>query len=183
MEAATKSAAGGTSKGKRGKGPTTVAREYFAAINDRDLDAAARMWQQGGVDRLVGMAELRVPGEFKQWFGQVFAAFPDFEFEVLTIAASKDHAAVRWRATGTFDGTGKFEGMTPNGAAVEIEGCDMLTVRDGKIIANHAYLNATDMARQLGAMPPAGSAAEKAMLGAFNAKTAAAKAIQQLRDR
>jgi steroid delta-isomerase-like uncharacterized protein len=180
MEAATEPS---KSKAKRGKGPTTVAREYFGAINDRDLDAAASMWEAGRFDHLVGMADLRVPGEFKQWFGQIFAAFPDFEFEILTIAASKEHAAVRWRATGTFNGTGAFEGMKPNGASIAIEGCDMLTIRDGRITENFAYLNATDMARLLGAMPPAGSVAEKGMIAAFNAKTAAAKAIQGMRDR
>jgi steroid delta-isomerase-like uncharacterized protein len=179
MEAGT----GTSEKSKpRAKGPTTVARRYFQAINDRDLDAAAELWEPGGIDRLVGMAELAVPGEFKQWFSRLFAAFPDYEFEVLTIAASKEHAAVRWRATGTFDGNGKFEGMNPNGASIEIEGCDMLTVRDGKIVENHAYLNATEMARQLGAMPPAGSVAEKGMIGAVNAKTATVKAIQRLRE-
>lgn len=185
MEAASKTTDSKTDRAKksRGKGPTTVARAYFEAINERDLDAAAGMWEPGGIDRLVGMAELRVPGEFKQWFGQLFQAFPDFEFEVLTIAASKDNAAVRWRATGTFEGTAKFEGMTPNGASVTIEGCDMLTVRDGRIVENHAYLNGTDMVRQLGAMPPAGSAAEKGMIAAFNAKTAAVKAVQRFRDR
>ena len=66
--------------------------------------------------------------------------------------------------------------MNPNGASIAIKGCDMLTIRDGKIVENHAYLNGTEMARQLGAMPPAGSAAEKGMVGAFNAKTAVAKA-------
>lgn len=180
MEAATESPA---KPRTRGKGPTTVARAYFEAINDRDLDAAAAMWEQGRIDRLVGMADLRVPGEFKQWFSQLFEAFPDFKFEVLTIAASKEHAAVRWRVAATFNGTAKFEGLTPNDATIEIEGCDMLTIRDGKIVENHAYLNGTDIARQLGAMPPAGSIAEKGMLGAVNARTAAARGIQRLRDR
>lgn len=180
MEAATKP----DSQSKpRAKGPTTVARAYFQAINDHDLDAAAAMWEPGGIDRLVGMAELRVPGEFKRWFSGVFSAIPDFQFEILAVAASKENAAVRWRVTGTFDGTGKFEGMTPNGASITIEGCDMLTIRDGKITENHAYLNGTEMARQLGAMPPAGSVAEKGMIGAVNAKTAIGKAVRQLRDR
>ena len=177
-------AAGAPTKSKpRAKGPTTVARAYLEAINDRDLDAAAAMWEPGRIDRLVGMADLRVPGEFKQWFSRLFGAFPDFKFEVLTIAASKENAAVRWRASATFNGTGKFEGMTPNDASIEIEGCDMLTIRDGKIVENHAYLNGTEMARQLGAMPPAGSVAEKGMIGALNAKTAVARGVQRLRDR
>jgi steroid delta-isomerase-like uncharacterized protein len=180
MEAATNPA--GRSK-PRAKGPTTVARAYFEAINERDLDAAAAMWEPGGIDRLVGLAELRVPGDFKRWFSTLFAAFPDFEFEIVTIAASKENAAVRWRASATFSGTGRFEGMTPNGASIEIEGCDMLTISDGKIAENHAYLNGTELARQLGAMPPAGSIAEKGMVGAVNAKTAIGKAVERLRDR
>lgn len=178
MEAATET------KGRsRAKGPTTVARAYFEAINEHDLDTAGAMWEPGGIDRLVGMADLRAPGEFKQWFSNTFAAFPDFRLEVLAIAASKESAAVRWRATGTFNGTAKFEGLSPNGASIDIEGCDMLTIRDGRIVANHAYINATELARQLGAMPPAGSTPEKAMLAAFNAKTAAVQAIERLRDR
>lgn len=174
---------GTETKKSRTPGPTTVARAYFKAINERDLDAAAQMWKPGCVDTLSGMAELRVPGEFKQWFGSLFAAFPDFAFEVLTVAATKENVAVRWRATGTFNGTGRFEGMKPNGARIAIEGCDMLTVVDGEIVANHAYMNGTDLARQLGAMPPAGSPAERAMLGAFNARTSAKEAIQRFRER
>ncbi|HUG36118.1 MAG TPA: ester cyclase [Candidatus Limnocylindrales bacterium] len=181
MEAASKPPS--KSKQTRVKGPTTVARAYFEAIAARDIDAAAALWEPGSTDRLVGMAEFRVPGEFKQWFSQLFSAFPDFRFEVLSIAASKENAAVRWKATGTFNGTARFEGMTPNGAWIEVEGCDMMTIKDGKIVENHGYMNATDVARQLGAMPPAGSAAERGMVGAVNAKTAAVKAIQRLRDR
>jgi predicted ester cyclase len=174
-----------TTNGKTTKtpGPTAVARAYFKAIGDRDLDAAADMWVPGSTDRLVGFAEFTVPAGFKQWFGTLFAAFPDFKFEVVTVTASKENAAVRWRATGTFNGTAKFEGMKPNGASIAIEGCDMLTVREGKIVDNHAYMNGSDLARQLGAMPPADSPAEKAMIAAFNARTSAKEAIQRFRER
>lgn len=175
----------GTTNGKQAKtpGPTAVARTYFKAISERDLDAAADLWVPGSTDRLVGLAELSVPAGFKQWFGTLFAAFPDFRFEVLTVTASKENAAVHWRATGTFEGTARFEGMKPNGATIDISGCDMLTIREGKIVDNHAYMNGTELARQLGAMPPAGSPAEKAMIGAFNARVSAKEAIQRLRDR
>jgi len=90
---------------------------------------------------------------------------------VTDLISEGNQAAVRWRATGTFNGTGKFEGMIPNGASIEIEGLDLLTVEDGLIVENHAYTNAMDTARKLGALPPQQSIGEKAMLGAFNAKT------------
>jgi glyoxylase-like metal-dependent hydrolase (beta-lactamase superfamily II) len=44
--------------------------------------------------------------------------------------------------------------LQPNGARVAIEGCDVLTVTaDGLIDRNHAYMNAADVARQLGILP------------------------------
>ena len=33
----------------------------------------------------------------------------------------------------------------------------MLTIRDGRIQRNDAYMNGAELARQLGALPPAGS--------------------------
>ena len=149
----------------RTPGPTTVARAYFKAIAEKDLDAAAALWVPGSTDRLVGFAEFDVPTGFKQWFSALYAAFPDFKFEVLEVTSAKENAAVGWRATGTFNGTGRFEGMKPNGNSIDITGCDMLTIREGKIVDNYGYMNGTEMARQLGAAPPAGSPAEKAMIG------------------
>lgn len=166
------------------RGPTTVARAYFAALDAHDLDAAEALWKPGAIDRAVGLFEFPVPGsDFRNWFGAMFAAMPNIEFEVIQAIAQKETAVVRWVARGTFDGTGTFEGLTPTGAQVEVEGCDVITVRDGLIVENHGYLNGADMARQLGALPPIGSPAEKAMTAALNAKTAAAKRIRDFRSR
>ncbi len=54
-------------------------------------------------------------------------------------------------------------------------------MRDGKIISNHAYTNGMEFARQVGALPPPGSAAERAMAAAFNAKTALVGRLQRSR--
>lgn len=179
-EAATESTAAKRSR----KGPTTIARAYFTALGEHDLDAAEALWKPGSLDRIVGMAEFRVPGpEFRAWFGSLFAAAPDFSFEILSITAQRDTAATRYVARATFDGTGKFEGLVPNGARVEVEGCDVTVVEDGLIVANHGYLNGAEMARQLGALPPQGSLAERGMTGALNVKVAAAQALQRLRER
>lgn len=160
-----------------------VATAYFDAIKARDVDAMAAVWKPGSTDHFYGMADLRVPEDLRAWFGNLFRAFPDFVMEVADMVAYGDKAAVRWTATGTFTGPGKFEGLTATGARVELEGLDLLTISDGLIVENRAYTNAMEMARQMGAMPPAGSVGEKAMFGAVNARTAAAGAIQRLRDR
>lgn len=149
----------------------TIARAYFAAVAARDVEAMAVCWKPGTLDVIHGVVEMRVPEDLRSWFGDLFRAFPDFSFEVLDVMAAGEKAAVRWHATGTFNGTGRFEGLDPNGGRVDIEGCDVLTVRDGLVVHNDAYMNGAEMARQLGALPPAGSPVEKAMTGLLNLKT------------
>ena len=166
-----------------GAGTAEVARAYFAAVADRDPDAMVECWEPGGVDRLVGLAELRAPDEVRAWFATLFAAVPDFTFDVIELVAEGDRAAVRWRSRGTFDGTGKFEGVAPTGAELEFEGIDLVEVRDGKIRSLHAYLNGMDLARQMGVMPKAGSLEDRAMLAAVNARTAARDRLRRLRER
>ena len=165
------------------KSARQVATAYFEAIADRDIEAMMQLWEPGGYGHMYGMASLRAPDGYRQWFGNLFRAFPDFLFEVTDMVAYGDKAAVRWRARGTFNGPGKFEGLLPTGSRIELEGLDLLTIRDGLIRENRAYTNATEMARQLGAMPPAGSVGEKLMLGAVNLRTAALAAARRLLDR
>jgi predicted ester cyclase len=161
--------------GGDGSGPEAVARAYFDAVAKRDVEAMAACWEPGSLDVLHGVADLRVPEDLRTWFGALFAAFPDWRFEVLDVLAAGEKAAVHWRATGTFDGSGSFEGLLPNGRRVEVQGCDVLTVREGRVVRNDAYMNGAEIARQLGALPPAGSPPERALTGALNLKTRLAR--------
>ena len=49
--------------------------------------------------------------------------------------------------------------MRPTGRAVDLDGMDMLWVRDGRIERIEVYMDGMTMARQLGAMPPKDSRA------------------------
>jgi len=148
-----------------------VVREYFDALLAKDLDRAVATWKPGSQDRLYGFADIVAPHGIRDYFAGLFGAVPDFTIEVDSMVAEGDQVAVHWHAAGTFDGSQKFQGLVPNGRRVELEGLDLLTVEDGLIVENHAYTNAMDTARKLGALPPQQSIGEKAMLGAFNAKT------------
>lgn len=156
-----------------------VARAYFEAAASQDIEAMVACWEPGSVDLLHGVEEFRVPEGMREWFGALFAAFPDFRFEVLDVLAGGEKAAVRWRATGTFDGSGTFAGLRPNGRGVDIEGCDVLTVRAGKVVRNDAYLNGAELVRQLGVLPPLGSPQERALLAAANLKTRIAARLRR----
>jgi steroid delta-isomerase-like uncharacterized protein len=155
------------------------ARAYFEAVAARDLDAMTDFYELGGTGEIHGLVELTVPHSYRAWFANLFAAFPDFHFEILDVVAEGDRAAVRWHATGTFDGNTRFEGIDPTGARIDVTGCDVLTIRNGKIHRNDAYLNGAQMAQQLGALPPAGSPAERAMLAALNLKTRVVRALRR----
>lgn len=156
-----------------------LARAYFEAVAARDLDAMTSFWEPGGTGVIHGLVELTAPDTYRAWFANLFAAFPDFRFEILDVVAEGEQAAVRWRATGTFSGDVQFEGMDPTGARVDLTGCDLLRIHNGKIRRNDAYMNGAQMAQQLGALPPTGSLAERAMLAAFNLKTRLVRALRR----
>jgi predicted ester cyclase len=155
-----------------------IVREYFDALTAKDLDRAVATWKPGGEDRLYGFADMTAPHGIREYFAGIFAAIPDFALEVNSMVAEGDRVAVHWRASGTFNGTQKFQGLVPNGRRVELEGLDLLTVSDGMIVSNHAYTNGMEFARQVGALPPQDSGPERAMAAAFNAKTAIEKRIR-----
>ncbi|MET0750878.1 MAG: ester cyclase [Solirubrobacterales bacterium] len=159
-----------------------LAKAYFGAIADRDLDLAVSLWKPGGRDLIHGIADLKAPNDIKAFFNGLYSAFPDYEFEILELAASGKNAACRWHSTGTFLGPGRFQGLAPTGARIELEGCDMLRVEDGLIVENNAYVNGALIAQQLGLLPQQGSTADRVVTGAFNAKTAALGHLRRLRD-
>jgi predicted ester cyclase len=156
-----------------------LARSYFEAIARQDIDAMESHYEPGGGGPIHGLVDLKVGENYREWFTNLFNAFPDWKFEILNLVAEGNKAAVEWRATATFNGTAKFEGMDPNGAKLDVQGCDMVTFKDGKIQRIDAYSSGTEIARQLGALPPQGSAAERGMTAALNLKTRATKALRR----
>lgn len=158
-----------------------IAKRYFAALAARDLDAATACWRPGGIDRLVGAQELVAPHGIREYFSELFDAFPDFRIEVLETTTGRSRCVVRWRAWGTFAGPGRFQGFAPNHARLDIEGCDVVCVQDELIVRNDAYLDSGDIARQLGLLPAAGSPAEARLTRLANARTRALGAFHGVR--
>jgi glyoxylase-like metal-dependent hydrolase (beta-lactamase superfamily II)/predicted ester cyclase len=148
-----------------------VVREYFEALARGEADAPRRFYAPDGRGHIHGVVGPASSEEASAFFATVFGAFPDWRFEVLDLVAEGDRAAVRWRARGTFAGPSSFLGFEPTGARADLEGADMVWVRDGRIVRLEAYMNGAQLARQLGALPPQASTAEQRMARAFNART------------
>lgn len=150
---------------------TDIAKRYFAAIGARDLDAATALRAPGAIDRFVGGEELIAPDGIQRYFSELYGAMPDFSLEVLDLTTSRNRTAVRWKARGTFAGPGHFQGLAPNGARLEVEGCDVLTVENDLIVHNDAYVDTGAIARGLGVLPPLGSTAEQRFTRLANSRT------------
>jgi len=133
--------------------PAEIVNRYFKAVNDHDLAAVGSLWSESGVDRFVGQQDVVGPAGVRGYFAELFDAFPDFALDVLELVPADGRVAGRWRARGTFAGPGKFQGFEPNGAQIEIEGCDVITVEGDLIRHNDAYVDSGGIARQLGFLP------------------------------
>jgi glyoxylase-like metal-dependent hydrolase (beta-lactamase superfamily II)/predicted ester cyclase len=154
--------------------PTTtaaVADAYFDALTRRDVEAAVDLWEPGGRENVRGQVDTHAPEGVRDFLSALFGAFPDLRFEVVETTVQDDRAAVRWRATGTFAGEPLLTGIEATGDRVELEGVDVLVVRDGRVVENNAFADGLGLARQIGLVPPAASTVDRRMTKAFNART------------
>lgn len=147
-----------------------VVRRYFDAVGRHDLDAAMACWAPGSIDHLAPVGELRVPDELRAYFVDLFAAMPDFQYEVLDMFEQGGKVAAHWHARGTFTGR-RYQGIEPNGAEIETLGADLVQVEDGLIRRLDSYWDESALARQIGVLPAKRSPQERVLFGLFNAKT------------
>jgi glyoxylase-like metal-dependent hydrolase (beta-lactamase superfamily II)/predicted ester cyclase len=149
----------------------TVTRRYFEAIGAHDVDGAAAMWAPEGREDVRGQGLFIGPEGLREFIGDLVGAIPDLRVEILSTTTEEDRCALHWRFSGTFAGPRSFNGINPTGDRMELEGVDVLTVRDGLIQSNDAFTDTMAVPRQIGMMPPLHSPAEQRLTGAFNVKT------------
>ena len=150
--------------------PKEVAEAALASFAAHDADQVAANAHPDCVEHFLPIGEFRGRTAIRDFYLEVFAAFPDFEVEVERIVADDRYAAVYWKARGTFSGA-PFQGIAPNGRRAELLGTDAMEIQDGLIVRNTIYWDGAAFARDLGLLPPQGSRAERAMLAAFNVRT------------
>jgi len=153
-----------------------VAREYFRAIDEHDVERAVALWAPGGRENVRGQVDTVAPDGVRAFIGGLVAAVPDLDMQVVSTTSEGERCGVQWRARGIFAGE-TYNGIHATGSRLDLEGFDLLTVRDGLIQTNDAFTDGLSFARQIGMMPPQGSAAERGMTGAFNVRT---KVVERL---
>lgn len=156
-----------------------IASEFFAGVQSRDVDRMQSVWKVDSIDAFPGFRTMRVPEEQRVFFEQFFDAFHDWAPEVLDITCEGNVAVVHWRLTVGFTGPGQFDGFDATGRRGTVQGCDRLIIEDGKIVHLDAYFDTMEMAREIGLMPPAGSAADKGMTRMVNLQTRIKRALKR----
>ena len=114
-----------------------------------------------------------MPEETRPFFEELFAAVPDYTYELLDVVAAGGRVLVRWRVTGRFTG-GPLQRVRANGKQLEFEGVDFLRVEDGLIHGNDAYWDEAGLLRAIGLLPARDSRQERALVALFNARVAVA---------
>ena len=147
-----------------------IARRYFDSVARHDLDEAMACWVPGGIDHLAPVGELRVPDELRAYFEELFAAMPDFAYEVTSLIEEGDLRKIRMANLAIFTGR-PYAGINANGSTISTEGADLDQVEDGLIKRLDSYWDDSAIARQIGVLPARKSGQERMLLGLFNTKT------------
>ncbi|HQR25954.1 MAG TPA: ester cyclase [Nocardioides sp.] len=158
--------------------PSELLRWVFERLNAHDVVSLRPFWTEDTVEYFPD-ATCRGADEVAAYFSDKFAAIEGFHLDVVAIAESGDDALVHWRMTGRHTGT--LLGVAATGTAIEIDGIDHFVLRDGRVLTNTVVFDQMAFARQVGLLPPDGSAVDKALKAAFNTKTRAAGALRRSR--
>jgi len=161
-----------------------VARETFRILfEEKDLSRAPELWSENSVDHFVAAGEtVRGTRALTEWFREVLIAVPDLTMEIENAFDDGGRqVVVQWRIRGTFSG-GPFLGIEPTGRALDFKGVDVFRFDDEwRVAENTVYYDGAEFARQIGMLPPRGSAADRMTLKAFNARARLTERIKRRR--
>lgn len=144
-----------------------IAERYLAAANRHDTAAMAALWEPGGREEFPTFEQtFTAPDEFAQHFDSLFLAFPDVQWETVSVTNAADLVVVRSKMHGTH--LGSYQGIAPTRKRFSVDTIDFLRIRNGKIVHNEVIFDGLRVLRQLGVLPPPGSTRERAMQSAFN---------------
>ena len=132
-------------------------------MSNQTTAAATRFYElysNGAIDRIVDLlSEDYVSHGFgdggrdnlRQSLEGFRAAFPDITFTVEDTITEADKVAVKTTMRGTH--RGPFAGRPASGNTIEVGGCDVFRVRDGKIVEAWWLGDSGSMLMQIGAIP------------------------------
>ena len=129
----------------------SIAADMVEKVNSRDIDGFREMLHpdytyQGaggpvekGVDAGVAVVETFTN------------AFPDLKLAITNQYTDDDISVLEFTATGTHKA--ELQGIPATGKFVTVHVCDVVTIRDGKVVGEREYYDQLGMMQQLGVIP------------------------------
>ena len=128
-----------------------LVEQMIAALNARDLDRYAQKIDTSYIGESETVAgPVRGPEGARQALNMLFTAFPDLNIQVEQILASGDHVVARARLTGTHKGN--YAGVAPTNRSVTWHGCNVVEIRNGKVVGSRVYADNASVFQQLGVL-------------------------------
>jgi steroid delta-isomerase-like uncharacterized protein len=131
----------------------TVAAFYRTVFESGDIDAVSLMMAEDFVDHAPWPGHPGTREGFQAGAREMRVAFPDLVVEPVKMIEEDDKVAVVVRITGTQHG--EFMGHAATGRGFEIEGVDILRVKDGKLYEHWGVMDSERMLAQLRIAPAA----------------------------
>jgi steroid delta-isomerase-like uncharacterized protein len=145
-----------------------VLASWYAAWNAHDVHAVSALVTDdvryedpaAHADVLEGRRAL------EEYVGGAFRALPDLHLEKLEewVSAGDQVIASYFRITATFSGQLEAPGLpplAPTNGRIDLRGMDRSEIRDGRLSRHQIFWDTGELGRQIGALPPRGSALER----------------------
>jgi steroid delta-isomerase-like uncharacterized protein len=124
-----------------------TALRFYELLNQRRLDELERLVDDGYVGH--GMGGAGGPAAVRQDLESMTAAFPDLDIAVEDTVSEGDRIAVKTTLRGTH--RGPFAGVPASGNTIEVGGCDVFRLREGKIVEAWTLCDSGTLFMQIGA--------------------------------
>jgi len=129
---------------------TQLAEQAISALNAHDLDRYVKLLDNSYVGESELANQVRGPEAVRQMLEGYFKAFPDLHFETEQVLTSGDYIVARVRLSGTHQGN--FMGIAPTRKTINIQSCNVVQVRNGKVIRSRVYSDNARLFEQLGVL-------------------------------
>jgi steroid delta-isomerase-like uncharacterized protein len=145
----------------------TLAR-WYEAWNAHEVKAVSALMTEDVIyeDPAAALPLMHGRAAVEQHVHRAFAGIPDLHLEKLEewVTAGGDVIASYFRFSGTFAvelTAPDLPPLAPTGGPLEMLGMDRSQIREGRLARHQIFWDIADLSRQLGALPPRGSRAER----------------------
>ena len=116
-----------------------IDRYFLDLLNRGDFSKVDEVLARDFLFQGAGMTTELDRNGFIRYVEELRSAFSNKRFFELDRIVEGNRAAVRFRMTGTQDGP--LQGIPPLGVSIDVEGCDLILIRAGKIAEVRAYFD------------------------------------------